>query len=154
MRAKQMIFLELRSNRVNVKLPYRLLGEDITASLVNWDFAPITYVSNLNAEVISPYYFQLRLDGAFETNFLPYGASKDMVQIPLIRSGGWPVSGTAMQLPLAKGKAMENSFEVRVYGEGEFPAPWVFGADTRLLLWLLVEWTPDPASSSTHTYIS
>lgn len=135
---RQIIFLELSSNRTLVELPYKLYGVTQRASIVNWEFAPITYVNNLNGEPISPFYFQLRFSGGLESNFIPFGGAKDMVQIPLLRLGGWPTY-FKIPIPLESGRKFESRFLVEVYGEGVCPTPAVFGPDTRLLLWVEVE---------------
>ena len=73
MSRRQIIFLELENNKVAVELPYKIYDKGVRASIINWEFSPITYISNIGGEITSPFYFQLRFSGGLESNFIPFG---------------------------------------------------------------------------------
>jgi hypothetical protein len=152
---KQVVFIEIRHNRETVTLPYKFTGIPGSVSIINWTLDPVTYVNDLNGQVKSPYYFQLRFTGGgMETNFIPYGANQNMVQIPLIRLSGWPSTIPRIPLPLALGKRLDGRFQIEVFDEGCDPRPFPFGPDTRLILWLELEVESDTYSQfNSYSYV-
>jgi hypothetical protein len=149
MASKHIVHLELTSNRTSVSLPFRLNGVETKASILWYDFQPITFAQNLNGDVTGPYYFQLRFTGGGldSSYFISNAAAPGMIQLPLIRFNGWPANFPMVHMPLWSGKRMESKFLVEVFDEGDSPAPFTFGADTRLNMWLSLDLTPDSYSS-------
>lgn len=136
---KHLLFIDIVKPEQEVRLPFSLLGGNITGGrILHWNIEGLP--ESEGRYVDKHFYIQLKFTGGLESTSLTGGGNPNMIQLPGRSFNGWGISPHPIPINLVPHNYAPG-FKVEVFGEGECPNKIVVPEEAvfRLVLWIELE---------------